>query len=108
MEDGICPRAAEMLLSEAKYHQIVDCHIAPLMGRLGFDEKKKGSFYLLDDGCTKRVACGLSKTRGEDTGSLSVTVCVGFKVLEDFLSECKELAKHVNVHQDKRGLHDGS
>lgn len=92
-----------MNASEVKYREIVDSYIAPFMKDLGFDEKKKGWFYALEAGCTKRVACGFDKHRGEDAGSISVTVCVGFKALHDFLAECNDLTRHVNVQLDKRG-----
>jgi hypothetical protein len=90
------------LISERKHWEIVDLHVAPLMKGWGFAQGKRGWFYALAGGCTKRLVCSFDKRRGEDAGSLHVTVCVGFKDLEDFLSNCTELGLHVNFKLDKR------
>lgn len=84
------------MVSEEKFREIVDDYVAPLMDELGFARKKKSWFYAVEGECTKRVACGFDKSRGQDAGSIVVTVCVGFKALEVFLSECRELASHVS------------
>lgn len=77
--------------SEAKYWEIVDGLVAPLMRELGFEQQKKGWFYSEEKGCTRRLSTSFHKTRGVDAGSMSVHVCVGFKALSEFLSHCEAL-----------------
>lgn len=92
-----------MTSSEQNYWRILDLYIVPAMSVLGFERKRKEYFYVMERGCTKRVACGFNKRRGEDAGSMTVTVCVGFPELEEFLSRCPELSTYVNIRMDKQG-----
>jgi len=90
------------VVSEEKYREIINNHVTPLLEQLGFKSKKKEWFYAHDDECVKRITCGFSKERGKDAGFVTVTVCVGFKALEMFLSQCPDLSSHVHFEPTQR------
>jgi len=69
----------------AGFRAIVDVYVAPFLQANGFSRRSSGVFFRESGDDFWRVACDLRKARGVNLGWATVSVCVGFRSLIDFL-----------------------
>lgn len=83
---------------EILFEQIVENYIAPSLKHAGFAAKPAGLFVRWEEDCLWRVGCCFTKMRGQDAGSFTIALCVGFPDLAKFLKNFP----HCNVREVKQ------
>jgi hypothetical protein len=75
-------------VSSAIYIKVVSDYVAPMESAAGFRKTRKDWFQRWEGDCLWRISCYLRQERGRDEGWFSITVCVGFRSLAEFLAPC--------------------